>query len=86
VSGAEGGYLGHLAARSPKLDEIDPAATLAVEREAVLDALTRAVTEGLPAQGPRGGKIWTPRFFVRRDAWHVLDHTWEIEDRAKAPG
>ena len=21
------------------------------------------------------------RYFVRRSAWHVLDHTWEIEDR-----
>ena len=22
-----------------------------------------------------------PRYFVRRLAWHVLDHVWEIEDR-----
>ena len=46
---------------------------------AVLDALTRAVIEGLPAAGPRGGVIWTARSFVRRAAWHVLDHAWEIE-------
>ncbi|CAN5828742.1 hypothetical protein BH20CHL8_BH20CHL8_11020 [soil metagenome] len=26
---------------------------------------------------------WTPRYFVRRAAWHVLDHAWEIEDRAR---
>lgn len=25
---------------------------------------------------------WPPRYFVRRSAWHVLDHAWEIEDRA----
>jgi hypothetical protein len=25
--------------------------------------------------------IWPPRYFVRRVAWHVLDHAWEIEDR-----
>jgi hypothetical protein len=23
----------------------------------------------------------TPRYFVRRTAWHALDHAWEIEDR-----
>ena len=33
--------------------------------------------------GPRGGKRWPPRYFVRREAWHVLDHIWEIEDRLK---
>jgi hypothetical protein len=31
--------------------------------------------------GPRGGVHWTPRYFVRRAAWHMLDHAWEIEDR-----
>ena len=25
---------------------------------------------------------WLPRYLVRRTAWHVLDHAWEIEDRA----
>jgi len=30
---------------------------------------------------PRGGVRWTARRFVRRVAWHVLDHAWEIEDR-----
>ena len=50
-------------------------------RAAVLDALTSAVEDGLPEKGPRGGSIWTPRFFARRVAWHTLDHAWEIEDR-----
>ena len=50
-------------------------------RQAVLNALETAVMQGLPEKGPRGGKIWTPRFFVRRVAWHTLDHVWEIEDR-----
>lgn len=44
----------------------------------------RASAEGqIPSVGPRGGKRWTPRYFVRRAAWHVLDHAWEIEDRAE---
>jgi hypothetical protein len=50
-------------------------------RQMVLDALAAAVHGELPAQGPRGGTHWTPRYFVRRSAWHALDHTWEIEDR-----
>lgn len=57
-------------------------AELARSREAIEAALSGAVNDGLPAQGPRGGKIWSPRQFVRRVAWHVLDHAWEIEDRA----
>jgi hypothetical protein len=36
----------------------------------------------MPKQGPRGGKLWQPRYFVRRSAWHILDHVWEIEDRS----
>ena len=50
-------------------------------RKATLDALQRAAVEGLPEHGPRGGKIWPARYFVRRAAWHILDHAWEIEDR-----
>ena len=50
-------------------------------RRTILDALAAAVHGELPAQGPRGGTHWIPRYFVRRSAWHALDHTWEIEDR-----
>ena len=50
-------------------------------RQAILDALEAAQNGELPERGPRGGIIWPPRYFIRRAAWHVLDHTWEIEDR-----
>jgi hypothetical protein len=50
-------------------------------RQAILDALKHAVDEGLPEQGFHGGTYWPVRYFIRRVAWHVLDHTWEIEDR-----
>jgi hypothetical protein len=50
-------------------------------RQAILNALTSAVNGEIPPKGPRGGLHWTPRYFVRRAAWHVLDHAWEIEDR-----
>jgi len=81
VAGAEGGYLGKLAAPKPKTDGVDPREALALAHAAVLEGLTRAVTEGLPAAGPRGGTLWLPRYFVRRTAWHALDHAWELEDR-----
>jgi hypothetical protein len=82
VVGAEGSYLGRVAARGPKVDQREPGAAAAPMRDAVREALTRAITDGLPDRGPRGGKIWPVAFFIRRDAWHVLDHTWEIEDRS----
>jgi len=50
-------------------------------REAILEALASAVRGEFPAFGPRGGRRWAPRYFVRRFAWHMLDHAWEIEDR-----
>lgn len=30
----------------------------------------------------RTDAAWPPRLAIRRSAWHVLDHAWEIEDRA----
>ena len=50
-------------------------------RQIILDTLGSAARGDIPLRGPRGGIHWTPRFFVRRAAWHVLDHVWEIEDR-----
>ena len=47
----------------------------------IMRSFETAVQQGLPEKGPRGGEIWKPRYFVRRIAWHVLDHAWEIEDR-----
>jgi hypothetical protein len=27
-------------------------------------------------------KVWTTRYAARRIAWHVLEHAWEMQDRA----
>lgn len=80
VLGANGAYLHRLAWKS------QPAAGLPLQRLRrmevdILEALTAAAEGRLPASGPRGGKLWTARFFARRVAWHMLDHAWEIEDR-----
>ncbi|MEP6681198.1 MAG: hypothetical protein ABJB65_06925 [Chloroflexota bacterium] len=75
VVDAERSYLTQLGARPPKGD--DPGAL----RKRVVAALAaRAHDE--PIDDPSGTKKrWEPRFFVRRAAWHALDHAWEIEDR-----
>jgi len=62
-------------------DEDDPEQAFAQIRQAILTTLDAAVRGEIPAHGPRGGARWTPRYFVRRLAWHELDHAWEIEDR-----
>jgi hypothetical protein len=81
VLGADQAYLAKLGWKL----RIDEGAELEAElqrcREEILAALPAAARGELPERGPRGGSRWTPRYFVRRVAWHVLDHAWEIEDR-----
>jgi hypothetical protein len=81
VLAAERGYLARLAWKEKPSEEPDLTAQLERTRQAMLKALTAAAQGDLPTRGPRGGIIWQPRYFVRRVAWHVLDHTWELEDR-----
>ncbi len=82
VVGAEASYARMIGAETKGLDEAAPDAARE-ERALVRRALERAVSDGIPA-GPRGGKRWSAPYFVRRAAWHVLDHAWEIEDRSSA--
>jgi hypothetical protein len=84
VVGAEGSYLRMIAGKPPAYREGEAAVAREEERAAVLEGLERALADGIPEKGPRGGARWTARYFVRRSAWHVLDHAWEIEDRSGA--
>jgi hypothetical protein len=81
VRGADAGYLARLGRKRPA-GIADPGEEHAAVRQTMREALAAALRGELPAQGPRGGQIWSPRFFVRYVAWHTLDHAWEIEDRA----
>ncbi len=81
VLGADQGYLARLAWKWQSKEGDDLNAELSRTREAILNVLAAAARGEVPARGPRGGAIWAPRYFVRRVAWHVLDHAWEIEDR-----
>ena len=38
------------------------------------------------ARGPSAGSWWTVQFLIRRCAWHMLDHAWEMEDRDLSKG
>jgi hypothetical protein len=78
---AEAAYVRKLTGKGLRLDD-DPASARRRSRDEVLEGLDRAAAGDLPETGPRGGRLWVPRRFLRRAAWHVLDHTWEIEDRA----
>jgi hypothetical protein len=80
VREAEEAYLVKLGSRRPA--GADPAQQMTRIRSAALDTLSE-VADGRPVTEPSGVRSrWLPRFFIRRSAWHALDHAWEIEDRA----
>lgn len=85
VFDAERGYLNQLGAKHAAGDETDPMALLPALRAAVLDALANPPEPG-PGRGGKPRRLWTARYFIRRAAWHVLDHAWEMEDRAVPEG
>jgi hypothetical protein len=78
---ADGGYLSRLARKVRQDEAAGQDEALAATRKAMLEALEAGARGEIPEHGPRGGALWTPRYFVRRVAWHTLDHAWEIEDR-----
>ena len=43
------------------------------------DAYANGIRE-FNARGPSAG-VWTIQFLIRRSAWHMVDHAWELEDR-----
>lgn len=76
------GYLKSLGGKLDRTIKADSDPDFTQIRSAVLTALEAATRGELPARGPRGGQRWPARYFIRRLAWHELDHAWEIEDRA----
>ncbi len=51
---------------------LPPRTAWAEQRAAIADAVRRGDSD----------EAWPARYAVRRIAWHVMDHAWEIEDRA----
>jgi hypothetical protein len=77
---SESAYVGAVGGKAPALPS-DPFAALAPMHAAAREALRAKARGELAEVGARGGRRWSGRYFVRRAAWHVLDHAWEIEDR-----
>lgn len=71
---ADGAYLYRLGGRRDM-----PAARI---RAAIVEALAARARGEQPGPSRRTAPLWTPRYAVRRSAWHALDHAWEIEDRS----
>jgi hypothetical protein len=81
VLGADAGYLRRVAQKVSQEDRAPLEDELRRTRNAIRAALEAGVRGDIPVTGPRGGALWTPHYFVRRVAWHTVDHLWEIEDR-----
>jgi hypothetical protein len=81
VIGAEENYLKTLGWKVEANKDVSIAQRKNQIRNEVLRGLEAVAKGQLPREGPRGGKRWPPRYFVRRLAWHVVDHAWEIEER-----
>ena len=60
--------------RTP-LDVVMTPDGLAEHRRDFLDAIRAYNAAGKPA------RTWPIQFLIRRTAYHVMDHAWEIEDR-----
>lgn len=78
---AEEAYLTQLGRRRPKPPAPNVAERMRQVRGAAL-ATVEALSRGDEPEDPSAVKRrWSPRYFVRRSAWHALDHAWELEDR-----
>jgi hypothetical protein len=64
------------------LETRDDAGALRAYRDAFADAIREHYDRDEPARS------WALQFLIRRCAWHMLDHAWELEDRdlTNAPG
>ena len=81
VLGGDAGYLASLGWKIKEAAGEDLQWELQRTRQAIRQGLAAAGRGELAERGPRGGIRWPARYYVRRAAWHVLDHAWEIEDR-----
>lgn len=76
VLGAEAAYARKIGVKH-KQPAVGDAAAIEALRGDMLDVIVAHRGKGLPTE-----KGWPVRYAVRRIAWHVLDHGWEMEDRS----
>jgi len=75
VIGAERAYARKIGVRH-KPFEMDDISALNAMRDEIADVLSKPCSGGPIVDGG-----WNASYAVRRMAWHVVDHIWEIEDR-----
>jgi hypothetical protein len=78
--------IGHV--NGAEINEFSPKVGVKVPLETkddpkALRAYRDAFVEGIRAHHTRGepARSWALQFLIRRCAWHMLDHAWELEDR-----
>src|SRR5207237_6938240 len=82
---SEAAYLGELDRARPPRTTAGGVAKPTALHATMVESIRRRAAGEMPEMGRRRSPFWTARYFIRRTAWHALDHAWEIEDRA-APG
>jgi hypothetical protein len=85
VDEADGAYLREIGGKLSRDGQADAGKERARLRQAMLEAFFASVRGESPRPGRRTRPYWPPRYFIRRAAWHLLDHAWEIEDRSLPP-
>jgi hypothetical protein len=74
---AENGYARKIGVKVP-VPGLGDITAIDAQRQAIR-AVLGAASDGSPVR--ENG--WTLRYAARRTAWHVLDHVWEMQDRAE---
>lgn len=82
VFDADGSYLRMIGGKFPPPKGEPVAKAMRAQRDQIVEALTASARGEPPGFPRRVDRYWSARYFVRRSAWHALDHAWEIEDRS----
>ena len=80
VFDAEAAYLPRLGGRYEPLAGADRFEAAEGRRAAALEAIEIRSRGGEPPKPPRTN-LWSLAYYIRRVAWHALDHAWEIQNR-----
>jgi hypothetical protein len=80
---AEEAYLHQLGQKRPPASSEELGRRMAQVRRATLVVLAARSRGEEPPDPNQVRRRWTPRYHVRRSAWHALDHAWELEDRVE---
>jgi hypothetical protein len=75
VTGQEGGDFSRRVKVPADYGDLPTPAELAVHRDRFVEAMRAWYAEGKPLGN------WTIPYLLRHAAYHVLDHTWEMQDR-----